>query len=133
MTDMHAPRILILDDDDQYAQLFAIYLKLGGVEGGEVEHATSAKDGVERLRAFAPDLVFLDNRIPPYTDFRPGLRALREAGYAGPVVVQSACIADEIFEEAPKLGVAEVIDKFDMNDARLLELLRKHSGFRLQA
>jgi CheY-like chemotaxis protein len=95
-----------------------------------VEHATSAKSGVERLRAFAPDLVFLDNRIPPYTDFRPGLKALRDAGYEGPVVVQSACVADEIFDEAPRLGVAEVIDKFDMNDVRLIELLQKHTGFR---
>ena len=132
MSIMQSPRILILDDDDHYALLFSTFLKLGGVEGGEVEHATSAKSGIERLRAFAPDLVFLDNRIPPYTDFRPGLKALRDAGYDGPVVVQSACVADEIFDEAPRLGVAEVIDKFDMNDVRLIELLQKHTGFRVE-
>jgi CheY-like chemotaxis protein len=132
MNIMQSPRILILDDDDHYALLFSTFLKLGGVEGGEVEHATSAKSGIERLSEFAPDLVFLDNRIPPYTDFRSGLKALRDAGYDGPVVVQSACVADEIFDEAPRLGVAEVIDKFDMNDVRLIELLQKHTGFRVE-
>jgi hypothetical protein len=42
MSNMQAPRILILDDDDHYALLFSTYLKLGGIEGGVVEHATSA-------------------------------------------------------------------------------------------
>jgi CheY-like chemotaxis protein len=128
MSEMRAPRILILDDDEHYAQLFSAYLKLSGIKGGEVQHAASAKDVGERLRQFLPDLVFLDNRIPPYTDFRPGLKALRDAGYDGPVVVQSACVADEVFDEAPQLGVAEVIDKFDMNEVLLLKLLRKHSA-----
>jgi hypothetical protein len=74
-------------------------------------------------------MVFLDNRIPPHADFRPGLKALREAGYNGPVIVQSACVADEIFDEAAKLGVAEVIDKLEMSDVRLIQLLQKHAAF----
>lgn len=124
---MQGPRILILDDDDHYTLLFSTYLKLSGVEGGAVEHAASTEGAVDRLRNFTPDIVFLDNRIPPNTDFRPGLKALRDAGYKGPVVVQSACLADEIFDEAAKLGVAEVIDKLEMSDDRLIELLQKHT------
>jgi CheY-like chemotaxis protein len=127
MVEIRAPRILILDDDEHYAQLFSIYLKLSGVPGGEVQHAVSAKGAMERLQQFRPDLVFLDNRIPPYTDFRPGLKELRDAGYAGPVIVQSACVADDVFDEAQQLGVADVIDKFEMNEVLLLKLLRKHS------
>jgi CheY-like chemotaxis protein len=126
---MQGPRILILDDDDHYALLFSAYLKLSGVEGGAVEHAASTDSAVERLHNFAPDMVFLDNRIPPHADFRPGLKALREAGYNGPVIVQSACVADEIFDEAAKLGVAEVIDKLEMSDVRLMQLLQKHAAF----
>lgn len=128
---MPGPRILILDDDDHYALLFSAYLKLSGVEDGAVEHAASTDSAVERLRNFTPDVVFLDNRIPPHADFRPGLKALRDAGYKGPVVVQSACLADEIFDEAGKLGVAEVIDKFEMSDVRLMQLLDKHTAFGL--
>lgn len=126
---MQGPRILILDDDDHYALLFSAYLKLSGVEGGAVEHAASTDGAVERLHSFAPDVVFLDNRIPPHADFRPGLKALRDAGYKGPVVVQSACLADEIFDEAANLGVAEVIDKLEMSDVRLMQLLHKHTAF----
>jgi hypothetical protein len=74
-------------------------------------------------------MVFLDNRIPPSFDFRSSLTALRQAGYSGPVVVQSACLADEVFDEAEKLGVAEVIDKLKMNDDLLIELLEKHTAF----
>jgi CheY-like chemotaxis protein len=128
---MQGPRILILDDDDHYALLFSTYLKLSGVEGGAVEHAASTDSAVQRLRSFPADMVFLDNRMPPHADFRPGLRALREAGYNGPVIVQSACIVDEIFDEAAKLGVAEVIDKFEMSDVRLIQLLQKHTAFKL--
>jgi len=127
MVEIRAPRILILDDDEHYAQLFSIYLKLSGLPGGEVQHAVSAKGVTERLQQFRPDLVFLDNRIPPYTDFRSGLKELRDAGYAGPVIVQSACVADEVFDEAQQLGVADVIDKFEMNEVLLLKLLHKHS------
>ncbi len=107
MSNMQSPRILILDDDDHYALLFSTYLKLGGVEGGEVEHATSAKSGVERLRALcAGSGVSRQRAFLPIRTLRPGLKALRDAGYEGPVVVQSACAADEVFDEAPRLGVA---------------------------
>ena len=126
---MTFPRILILDDDDQYAFLFSTYLKLGKVDGGRVAHATSAEMAVAQLKEFTPDLIFLDNRIPPHADFRPALRALRQAGYDGPVVVQSACVADDVFEEAKNLGVAQVIDKFDMSEDRLIQLLKKHTRF----
>jgi CheY-like chemotaxis protein len=117
---MPFPRILILDDDDQYAFLFSTYLKLGKVDGGRVAHATSAEMAIAQLNEFTPDLIFLDNRIPPHADFRPD---------DGPVVVQSACVADDVFEEAKGLGVAEVIDKFDMSEDRLIHLLKKHTRF----
>jgi CheY-like chemotaxis protein len=126
---MQGPKILILDDDDHYAMLFSAYLKLSKVEGGAVEHATTTAEAVAYLRDFMPDMVFLDNRIPPHSDFRDGLRALREAGYAGPVIVQSACVVDGVFDEAKKLGVAEVIDKFEMSEAKLMNLLQKHTPF----
>jgi CheY-like chemotaxis protein len=126
---MQGPKILILDDDDHYAMLFSAYLKLSKVEGGAVEHATTTAEAVEHLREFMPDMVFLDNRVPPHSDFRYGLKALREAGYSGPVIVQSACVVDGIFDEAEKLGVAEVIDKFEMNEAKLMNLLQKHTSF----
>jgi CheY-like chemotaxis protein len=125
---MFSPRILILDDDDQYAFLFATYLKLGKVEGGTVAHATSAEMAIAQLAVFRPDVIFLDNRVPPHADFRPALKALRQAGYGGPVIVQSACVADDVFEEAKGFGVAEVIDKFEMNEDRLIQLLKKHAG-----
>jgi CheY-like chemotaxis protein len=123
---MPGPRILILDDDDHYALLFSAYLKLSGVENGTVEHAASSEQAVDRLQSFTPDVIFLDNRIPPHQDFRGGLKALRDAGYEGPVIVQSACIADQIFDEALELGIAEVIDKFEMSESRLVALLNKH-------
>lgn len=128
-SEMSFPQILILDDDDQYAFLFATYLRLGNVEGGRVEHAGSAEQAIEQLAQFTPDVIFLDNRIPPHADFRSPLKALRQAGYGGPVVVQSACVADDVFADAKGLGVAEVIDKFEMCEDRLVQLLKKHTGY----
>ena len=128
---MPAPQILILDDDDHYALLFSTYLKLSGVDGGVVEQAASTEQAVARLQSFKPDVIFLDNRVPPHSDFRAGLCALRGAGFEGPVIVQSACTADAVFDEAERLGVAEVIDKFDMSETRLLQILQKHAAFTL--
>jgi CheY-like chemotaxis protein len=124
---MSQPRILIIDDDVHYAELASAYLRLSGLGHGTVEHADTMDAGLRRLRDLAPDLVFLDNRIPPQTDFRSGLRALREAGFGGPVIVQSACTADDVFDDARRLGAAEVIDKFLLSDELLMSLLRRHA------
>lgn len=121
------PRILIIDDDDNYAQLASSYLRISGMRDGVVVHAASTSAAIHRLKDFPADIVFLDNRIPPQRDFRSGLKALREAGYEGPVIVQSACTADDVFEEARQLGAAEVIDKFHLDDVMLVNLLRKHA------
>ncbi len=124
---MSAPRILIIDDDVHYAELASTFLRLSGFGDGVVDHAYTMDAGLRRLRECVPDIVLLDNRLPPETDFRSGLQALREAGFDGPVVVQSACTADDVFSDARRLGAAEVIDKFHMNDELLLSLLRRHA------
>jgi len=66
---------------------------------------------------------FLDNRIPPDSDFRNGFENIRRAGYSGPVIVNSVTVDDPTLRDAIALGVSRVVNKFDLREETLRELI----------
>lgn len=76
------PRILVVDDDPDFAQLVSDYLSLHGCEVFAVRDAPQLQSAVP---TFAPDLVLLDQRLGPVsgTDVLRGLRAVSDV----PVII----------------------------------------------
>jgi DNA-binding response OmpR family regulator len=56
-----APRVLVVEDDEDIAQALQRSLRM---EGYEVRAAADGADALEHGRSFAPDLVILDLGLP---------------------------------------------------------------------
>lgn len=83
---MSEKKILLIDDEQEILGLLEAVLRKEGFR--QIETAASGLEGVERCRAWAPDLVVLDIMLPDIDGFEV-CRRLREFTYA-PVLFLSA-------------------------------------------
>lgn len=117
--------VLIIDDNSHQHELFRCYASQ--LKDVLLSHAMDLDEAVERLSHKAVELILLDNRLPPYSDYRQTVPKLRSAGYGGRIVVISADIQDRIFGEIDAYSVDSVVDKFEFSlmnfSERLLSLM----------
>ena len=102
-----AGHILVVDDSEDIRDLVSFYLSEAGFE------VSVAADGVEalaRAQAAPPDAVLTDMEMPRL-DGVALARALREAGYAGPVVLLTAHPEGEETERALAAGCSGYVAK----------------------
>ncbi len=117
-------RILIVEDD----ATFADYLRRGlTYEGYDPQVFTTAEAGLAKLQAINPRAVILDIMLPGI-DGMTACRALRQAGYAGPVLMLTA--RDGIRDRVTGLdsGADDYLPKpceFEELLARLRALMRR--------
>jgi response regulator of citrate/malate metabolism len=117
-----ACRILVVDDDRMQNEIISVYLAKIRAEL-IVDYALTIEEAITFIAANTPDIIFLDNRIPPDIDFRNGIERIRQAGYGGPVIVQSVAVDDPVLDNAGAHGVIRVVDKFDLREDMLGELV----------
>jgi two-component system alkaline phosphatase synthesis response regulator PhoP len=111
------PRILIVEDNPDLAYGLRTGLE---IEGYEVQVAEDGETGLERARAWSPDLVMLDLMLPGMDGYRV-LRTLREGGSDVPVLILTAR-----GEEADKvLGFRLGADDYVTKPCGVLELLAR--------
>ena len=119
-------KVLIVEDDNNIAQLLQLYLEK---EGFETRVARDGGKGVEGFRSFQPDLVLLDIMLP-IMDGWTVLRKIREEGKT-PVIMLTAK-----GETADKVGGLEmgaddyIVKPFEMKEvlARIHAVLRRTMG-----
>jgi two-component system, OmpR family, alkaline phosphatase synthesis response regulator PhoP len=110
-------RILIVEDNPDLA--FGLRNNLE-IEGYEIEVAEDGLAGLDRARAWRPDLLILDLMMPGLDGYRV-LRTLRDEGFNTPVLILSAK-----GEEADKVrGFRLGADDFVTKPFSLLELLAR--------
>lgn len=120
---MARQKILIVDDDDNIAELISLYLQK------EMYETAVASDGDEALKlykSFAPDLVILDIMLPG----RDGYDVCREIHKAGPTPVIMLSAKGETFDKVLglELGADDYMVKpFDAKElvARVKAVLRR--------
>jgi two-component system, OmpR family, response regulator MprA len=118
-----APRILVVEDDDDIAQALQRSLRM---EGYEVRTAGDGEDGLEQAHTFAPDLVILDLGLPK-VDGIDVARSLRERDDL-PILILTARDALESRVEGLDAGADDYLVKpFERQEllARLRALLRR--------
>ena len=110
-------RILIVEDNVNLAYGLRTGLE---IEGYDVQVAENGETGLERARAWGPDLVMLDLMLPGMDGYRV-LKTLREAGSDVPVLILTAR-----GEEADKvLGFRLGADDYVTKPCGVLELLAR--------
>lgn len=102
-----ARRILILDDDRDVADSLRLLFE---AEGAVVEVLQRPAGAVEAVRAFHPDVVLCDLRMPGIGGLDV-LRRLRAADIATPVVLMSAYGSLDSAREALAAGAADYVAK----------------------
>jgi DNA-binding response OmpR family regulator len=126
-TDMNdfsrAPRVLVVEDDDDIAQALQRSLRM---EGYEVRTAGDGESALEQGRAFAPDLVVLDLGLPKIDGVEVA-RALR-ADDDVPILILTARDALDSRVEGLDAGADDYLVKpFERQEllARMRALLRR--------
>jgi two-component system, OmpR family, response regulator MprA len=124
MTDFsRAPRVLVVEDDDDIAQALQRSLRM---EGYEVRAAPDGDTALEHGRAFAPDLVILDLGLPGIDGLEVA-RSLR-ADDDVPILILTARDALESRVEGLDAGADDYLVKpFERQEllARMRALLRR--------
>ena len=111
------PRILIVEDNPDLAYGLRTGLE---IEGYDVQVAEDGETGLDRARAWSPDLVMLDLMLPGMDGYRV-LRTMREGGSDVPVLSLTAR-----GEEADKvLGFRLGADDYVTKPCGVLELLAR--------
>jgi DNA-binding NarL/FixJ family response regulator len=85
----------------------------------EVRRARTLNIGIDLLLAKQPDLVLLDDYMGPTDRADDALPLIRRTGYEGPVVVVSGALDRKRRNELMKLGVAEAINKDDLDSGSI--------------
>ena len=107
-------RVLIVDDESLIRWSMAETLSH---EGWEVAEARTAKEALLYLSAApAPDVIFLDYRLPDSNDLNL-LAAIRDTVPKTPVIMMTAYGTPAMQEGALRLGAHRVLDKpVEMSD-----------------
>jgi DNA-binding response OmpR family regulator len=117
-------RVLVVEDDEEIAQVLQRSLRL---EGYEVKLAGDGVQGLEEANAFLPDLIVLDLGLPRL-DGVDVARRLRDDGDEVPILMLTARDALESRVEGLDVGADDYLVKpFERQEllARLRALLRR--------
>ena len=103
---MHTARLLLVEDDDEFAELLATYLRSHEFE---LSRIASGDLGAERILATQPDLVILDLMLPGVN----GLDVLRRVrdGYSGAILMLTASQSETDHVVGLELGADDFVIK----------------------
>ncbi|MFQ5841651.1 MAG: sigma-54-dependent transcriptional regulator, partial [Thermodesulfobacteriota bacterium] len=107
--------ILVIDDEPNFVRHLCRLLS----EEYQVEGASSAREGLDRLETLRPNLILLDLRMPKMGGIE-FLRELKKADSPVPTIVMSAYGEVATVVQAMKLGASDFITK-PFHDEKLKE------------
>jgi CheY-like chemotaxis protein len=118
--------ILLVDDEADYAETMAFWLK---AKGCKVRGVMSGEEALSELKMGLPQVVFLDILMPGMDGIET-LKKIRIDHPTLPVIMVTAYASEEKKEEAQRLGVTGFFPKGDdfTQAARLIDTALK--GFR---
>jgi len=109
--------ILIVDDQEGVRRLL---YEAFSEEGYQLDMAVSGRQAIQKIRAKAPDLILLDNKMPSMTGLETAME-IRKFNQQILIVIMTAYGELNITAQARKIGINHYIDKpFDLNEIRHL-------------
>ncbi|MGL4345967.1 MAG: response regulator [Cellulosilyticaceae bacterium] len=120
---MKKAKILVVDDDQNIAELISLYLQK---EGYDTQEVYSGKQGVDAFEAYKPDMVLLDVMLPEMDGYDV-CKAIRRTSKTPIIMLTAKC---DVFDKVLglELGADDYIAKpFDPKEltARVKAVLRR--------
>lgn len=118
------PRVLVIDDEASITELVALAFSY---QGYKVEKALGAREGLEKVKGFGPDIILLDVMMPDLDGFEVAKR-LRMERNETPIIFLTAKDTTEDKVAGLKLGGDDYITKpFSLEElsARVDAILRR--------
>lgn len=119
-----SPRVLVIDDEASITDLVSLALTY---QGYNVDKALSAREGMEKAKSLAPDIILLDVMMPELDGFEVA-RRLRMEKIDIPIVFLTARDQTEAKVEGLRLGGDDYVTKpFSLEElsARVDAILRR--------
>jgi len=114
-------RVLLVDDDRDFAQLMSHWLQQ---QGCSITVAYGGEEGIKKIKEDAPDIVFLDVIMPNMDGFT-ALRKIREFNSTLPVILMSSYLEDRgVGKKSNAFGMSGFFGKGD-EFSRALTLLHE--------
>ena len=113
--------ILVIDDNILDARAVSALLRSAFGRDAEVRHSTTLLRAKTMLLERKPDLIVLDDILPPKDRAENSIAALRQSGYAGTIVVISCEMTWQRRLTLLRLGATSVVHKDDLNATSLAE------------
>ena len=103
----HAPRILIVEDDEEMRSLLKEFLE---EEGFEMEYAHNGFDALREIAGKPFDLIVTDVEMPGLTglDILPEMKKLRPAAS---IIVMTSFANEEVYRRSQELGASGYLEK----------------------
>lgn len=118
-------KILVTDDEEDYRQLLAFWLRS---KGYTVITASGGDEAIRLVKDEKPDIVFMDLRMP-VMDGVEAIGKIREFNQDIPIIINSAYLEDLKVEEATEYGISGVFYKgkdFQQGLSLIESALRTH-------
>ena len=113
------PKVLIIEDDPPYRK---IYKRKFEVSGYDVEVAENGLEGLEKMRQFKPDIVFVDLMMPQMDGFRFLDEAKADESLKGtPVIVLTNLSTSSDAEKVLQKGALAIMVKSDTEPNAIVE------------
>lgn len=109
-----ATRVLLVDDEKDFREIFSAWLSF---KGYEVDTASDGEDGLEKLETGSYDLVLLDLMMPKVDGYEFLRRVRQSAEHAGlAVVILTAVQRLSGFAKAHHAGADAYLEKLATHD-----------------
>ena len=120
---MSAARLLLVDDDDALAEMYAMQLTASGFQ---VVTAHTGAEALQLATVGTPDLIYLDLGLPGMTGLEV-LERLRTAPNTAevPIVILTNFSEPDMIKRGQELGAQDYLIKVDTSPAVLAAAARK--------
>lgn len=121
--------ILIIDDNEAEAKIVRANLHLVfGYDDIHIRDARTIGLAMDMIMEEMPDLIFLDDILPPSETATDTLPLIKRCNYNGPIIIVSGLLNVERRLKLNEAGASHIIHKDNLDSVSLGEVLEKLQG-----
>ncbi len=117
--------ILVIDDHANVSKLVEAYVSKASLTEIVIDHAPNLEVALIKIDQKRPNIVLLDNLLPPHFDFRYSIEELRTV-YNGPLVLFSGEIPHNIGSQEIDRSLTASMSKDDISSDKFIALINKY-------